>query len=117
MTRTQTQGILYTMKTYFEFDVGSRYGDLRTIRPTDIAKGVYKVMGKSHFSRGNEEMYDFEGGPFLMVGEQFYHLGTIAAVMPVDSGHDGYCAVLISVDYNEKSYNEVTKWQGQNSGR
>lgn len=104
------------MKTYFEFYDRSRYGDIRTIQPTDIAKGVYKVMGKSHFSRGNNEMYDFEGGPFLMVGEKFYHLGTIAAVMPVDSGHDGYCAVLVSVDYNEKSISEAMNWQEQNSG-
>jgi hypothetical protein len=96
---------------YFEFDVQSRYGDIRTIKPTDIERGVYKVMGKACFTRGSGDMYDFEGGPFFMIGEQFYHLGIVAAIQPIDSGHDGYSAVLISVDYNENAYKEMKKWQ------
>jgi len=100
-----------TMKNYFSFDTHNRYGKLRTIRPTDIANGVFKVMGKSLYSRGGEGMYDFEGGPFLMVGEPFYGLGTIAALQSIASGYDGYCAVLVTVDYNEKSASEAMKWQ------
>ncbi len=104
------------MQTYFEFDDYSRYGDLRTIRPIDIANGVFKVMGKSLFSRGGEGMYDFEGGPLLMIGEQFYSLGTIAALQSIPSNVDGYCAVLVSVDYNKKTISEAMNWQEQNSG-
>ena len=102
---------------YFEFDVRSRYGDIRTIKPTDVPRGIFKVMGKAYFTRGATDMYDFEGGPAFFLGEEFYHLGKIAAILPVDSGHDGYAAVLISVDYNEKSYSEVQKWQSQSNGQ
>ena len=83
----------------------SRYGDKRTIECVDSEKGIFKVYGKSLFSRGAEGMFDFEGGPMLMVGEEFYGLGTIAGLdsnrRPEDEGTDA--CVYVSVDLNKKT--------------
>ena len=86
----------------------SRYGDKRTIECVDSKKGVFKMYGKSEFCRGGEGMYDFEGGPMLEVGEQFYGLGTIAGLdsnrKPEDEGIDA--CVYVSVDMNWRTINE-----------
>ena len=86
----------------------SRYGDKRTIECVDPKKGIFKMYGKSEFCRGGEGMYDFEGGPMLEVGEQFYGLGTIAGLdstrKPEDEGTDA--CVYVSVDMNWRTINE-----------
>ena len=55
-----------------------------------------------------EDMFDFEGGPMLMVGEEFYGLGTIAGLdsrrKPEDKGIDA--CVYISIDLNWRTKNE-----------
>ena len=83
----------------------SRYGDKRIIECVDPKKGVFKIYGKSYFCRGGEGMFDFEGGPMLEVGEQFYGFGTIAGLdstrRPEDEGTDA--CVYVSVDMNKKT--------------
>jgi len=53
-------------------------------------------------------MFDFEGGPMLEVGEQFYGLGTIAGLDSnrrlEDQGIDA--CVYVSVDMNWRTRNE-----------
>jgi len=109
----------------------SRYGQPRRVLLLDPDAGVFLVYGKSAYSRmGVDESdsdsinyYDFEGGPFLMVGEQFYDFGTIAALLPTKTkglpseGIEEHPAVLVSVDYSKKGYKEIQKWRKQNSGR
>ena len=83
----------------------SRYRDKRTIECVDSEKGIFKVYGKSDFCRQGEGMFDFEGGPMLMVGEEFYGLGTIAGIdshrRPEDEVTDA--CVYVSVDLNKKT--------------
>lgn len=116
----------------YMFRVDSRQGTSRTVRLIDFDAGVFLVYGVSEYSRMGMEgddsdtinYYDFEGGPFLMVGEQFYDIGRIAALLPTrtqgvpEQGIPSQTAVLVSVDYtNKKIYEEIRKWQKQNSGR
>jgi hypothetical protein len=86
----------------------SRYGDKRTIECVDSERGIFKIYGKAHFCRGGEGMFDFEGGPMLEVGEQFYGLGTIAGLDSnrrlEDQGIDA--CVYVSVDMNWRTINE-----------
>ena len=89
----------------------SRYGNRRTIECVDSEKGIFKVYGKSQFCRGGEGMYDFEGGPMLEVGEEFYGFGTIAGLdttkKPED--HDLDACVYVSVDLNKKTIREFRR--------
>jgi hypothetical protein len=53
-------------------------------------------------------MFDFEGGPMIEVGEQFYGLGTIAGLDATkkDEDHsiqDTDACVYVSVDMNKKT--------------
>jgi hypothetical protein len=115
----------------YAFYVNSRYGTTRTVRLLDPEAGVFLVHGESAFSRMGAsendsthiELYDFEGGPFLMLGENFYDFGTIAALLPTETqdmpshGIKSEPAVLVSVNYSPKGYKEIRKWQKQSIGR
>ena len=94
----------------------SRYGNRRTIECVDSEKGIFKVYGKSLFTRGAENMFDFEGGPMLMVGEEFYGFGTIAGLdttkKPKD--HDLDACVYVSVDLNKKTIREFRRSEDVN---
>ena len=86
----------------------SRYGDKRTIECVDPEKGIFKIYGKTYFCRQGEGMFDFEGGPMLEVGEQFYGLGTIAGIDATkreeDHGiQDTDACVYVSIDMNKKT--------------
>ncbi len=56
-------------------------------------------------------MFDFEGGPMLEVGEQFYGLGTIAGLDSTrrleDQGIDA--CIYVSVDMNNKTIKELNR--------
>lgn len=58
--------------------IQNRYGEDRVIEK--IAPDKLRVMGESNFSRtsvdddGKIIMFDFEGGPFLMVGSSIKYL-------------------------------------------
>ena len=82
----------------------SRYGDKRTIECVDSEKGIFKIYGKSYFARQGDGMFDFEGGPMLEVGEDFYGLGTIAGIdSKVGHDHGTDACVYVSVDMNKKT--------------
>jgi hypothetical protein len=89
----------------------SRYGDKRTIECVDSKQGVFRIYGKSQYARQGEGMFDFEGGPMLEVGEQFYGFGTIAGLdskkKPEDHGLDA--CVYVSVDMNKKTIKELNR--------
>ena len=91
----------------------SRYGDKRTIECVDSEKGIFKIYGKAHFCRQGETMFDFEGGPMLEVGEEFYGLGTIAGIdskVKQDQGTDA--CVHVSVDLNKKTIKQFRLEKG-----
>ena len=86
----------------------SRYGDKRTIECVDVERGIFKIYGKAHFCRGGDGMFDFEGGPMLEVGEQFYGLGTIAGLDTTKRDEDRDmqdtdACVYVSIDMNKKT--------------
>lgn len=85
----------------------SRYGDVRTIELTDQTKGIFKIQGKSMFCRVGEGMFDFEGGPMLQIGEEFYGFGTIASLKQETTLEEGMSCVCVGVDYNEKTILEL----------
>lgn len=72
--------------------IKSRYGVNRLI--TEEADGSLIIEGESLFYRcaGNEtslEMFDFEGGPFLMVGDPMLDFeGTIKSIELLESKDD-----------------------------
>ncbi len=83
--------------------IQSRYGDKHTIECVD-SKGVFKIHGKAEFCRQAEGMFDFEVGPMLQVGEEFYGLGDISIISPVKgSTADNDAAVLVTVKLNRKA--------------
>lgn len=78
------------------------------------------MHGVSDFSRGAEGMFDFQGGPMLMVGEPFYGLGTIAGLstdrpVPESTGEGSRdwvppptdTVVYIFVDYNTDTLQDI----------
>ena len=54
------------------FMLHSRAAVPRMVSLVDPARGVFLVVGSSSYYRAGEGMYDFEGGPMLQVGEEFY---------------------------------------------
>lgn len=68
----------------------SRYGDKRyIIERTDIGKGWFVVVGKSYYARcggdktapTEQPYFDFEGGPFIQVGDTFGKFGKVVELM------------------------------------
>lgn len=49
--------------------IKSRYGDERII--TLLEDGSYKIEGRSLYTRHGDGLFDFEGGPCIMVGDRF----------------------------------------------
>ena len=88
----------------------SRYGDKRTIECVDPKQGIFKIYGKSEFCRMGDGMFDFEGGPMLEVGEEFYGFGKIAGLdSKVGHDHGTDACVYVSVDMNKKTIKELNK--------
>lgn len=72
----------------------SRYNDLRTFENlTDI---IWKISGKSEFIRiiGELESIDYEGGPFISVGEEFNSIGIVEEILPLNESKE-YHSFLI----------------------
>jgi len=90
-----------------KFTVHSRYSTARTVKWIDMERGIFEVSGVSEFIRVAPNMIDFEGGPMLMVGEEFYGYGTIASLQQVIQKTGEYAKVLVSVDYNAKTAKDV----------
>lgn len=101
-------------KKFIRFSVHARYGLTRSVELIDKEKGIFRMWGSSHYCRGAEGMFDFEGGPMLMVGEDFYGYGTIAALgwkNPDDpeftSPAENVAVVYVSVNFNKKGLKKI----------
>lgn len=98
--------------------IKSRYGTDRTIELIDRKHGVFRIYGKSEFTHGSEGMFDFEGGPMLLVGEDFYGFGNIKALFQAWTTEDAYevvaldveldASILVEVEVNKKT---LAKWK------
>ena len=85
--------------------IQSRYGEIRNIDLLDQDRGIFCMHGLSNFTRGGDGMFDFEGGPMLMVGEEFYGAGTISAlsVFPpegIESPKNKGATIFVFVDFD-----------------
>ena len=88
--------------------LNSRYGVPRTLEVLDEKQGFFVLYGESKFIRQSFNMFDFEGGPFVMEGEQFLELGTVTAISQQPQtgmtapSVDGVAMVYITIEYLDK---------------
>ena len=84
--------------------IQNRYGVDRVIEKIDTTR--IRVMGESLFSRvseddkGNQTMFDFEGGPCLNVGGSIKYKGTdfkIQSIKPEKSKMENVASVVLEV--------------------
>ena len=84
----------------------SRYGEPRDIYRCNVDENTYFVLGKSKYYRvGSDpdsqqlEYVDFEGGPFIMINEEFYHnkgkLPNVQSLEVVRLNGDGHFCVKL----------------------
>jgi hypothetical protein len=66
----------------------SRYGDERII--TLLEDGRYRIEGRSLYTRHGDGLFDFEGGPCLMVGDRFLDIDESVVA-------DNYAGAIITV--------------------
>lgn len=87
--------------------IQNRYGEDRVIEK--IAPDKLRVMGESTFTRtstnynGETIMFDFEGGPFLMVGNTIKYLKldwTIKEIIPEQSTQPNLESVILKIEFN-----------------
>ncbi len=97
----------------------SRYNQKRTI--TQISDKEYLIEGESDYGRLGFEIdpsvltyVDFEGGPFLHIGDNFWGKGRISEIHTIDSGRDGY--MMIKVVINHYDSNGTTEEPETNPG-
>lgn len=94
------------MKKPKQKTITARYKLTRDIR--EISKNIFRVQGLSGYCRVSPDLfYDFEGGPFLMVGDDCYSLGIIEKIIlryPEDTEvlPDGYCRVYVQLRKDKK---------------
>ena len=88
--------------------LNSRYGVPRTLEVLDEKQGYFCLYGESKFIRQSFNMFDFEGGPFVMEGEQFLDLGTVTSISQQPQtgmtapSVDGVAMVYITIEYLDK---------------
>jgi hypothetical protein len=97
--------------------IKSRYNQKRTI--TQISDSEYLIEGESDYGRLGFEIdpsmltyVDFEGGPFLHIGDNFWGKGKIMEIQTIDSGRDGYMIIKITLNSNKETKND----RGTNAG-
>ena len=77
----------------------SRYGDERII--TLLEDGRYKIEGRSLYTRHGDGLFDFEGGPCLMVGDRFLDTGNNVIIENIEIDEsvvaDNYAGAIITV--------------------
>ena len=94
--------------------IKNRYGEIRNIDLLDQDRGIFCMHGLSKFTRGADGMFDFEGGPMLLVGEEFYGAGTISAlsVFPpegIKSPTTKGAAIFVFVDFNAATLKRLSQ--------
>lgn len=79
----------------------SRYGQTRTV--TEQEDGSYIIEGQTNFYRmsveenGTTIMFDFEGGPFIMVGEKGIEFDVNRTVTSIEVLHSGADSAKVKV--------------------
>lgn len=77
----------------------SRYGDERII--TLLEDGRYRIEGRSLYTRHGDGLFDFEGGPCLMVGDRFFDTGNNVIIENIEIDEsvvaDNYAGAIITV--------------------
>jgi len=93
----------------------SRYGSWRKVVRISSSRGrvLFSVHGPCETCRFGPRMFDFEGGPFLQVGADFYGLGRIIEVYPTESVQEGEeffnaCHVAIFENENKNWFHKVS---------
>lgn len=83
-------------------NIDSRYGQRRTI--TQINTNQLLVEGDSSYLRCGFEndpscltYVDFEGGPFIHIGNSFNHHGIVTNIQHIESEQDNYAMIKITV--------------------
>ena len=83
--------------------VKSSYDNARTI--TQIHPDQYIIEGDSKYGRFGFEIdpsiltyADFEGGPFLLIGNNFLGKGNIISIESIDSGKEGNLMVKVTLN-------------------
>ena len=86
--------------------IHSRYGQIRYIELVDQDKGIFVVHGNSTYARYATDLFDFEGGPCIIVGDDFFGIGIVTHVstkapegVSVHFGNASY--VYVTVDYSK----------------
>ena len=95
----------------------SRYNQKRTI--TQISDTEYLIEGESDYGRLGFEIdpsmltyVDFEGGPFLHIGDNFWGKGKISEIQNIDSGRDGYMMIKVTLNIIKENNDD----NGTNTG-
>jgi hypothetical protein len=74
----------------------SRYGKPRYM--TNNGDGTYVIEGHSTFTRGGEELFDFEGGPCLFIGDHLSLYEIISGLVSLPTPKKDYAKVLVKVN-------------------
>ena len=88
----------------------SRYGDERIL--TKRKDGNYSIEGHTIFSRCGDDLFDFEGGPCVMVGDRLLNIvndvdDVIVESITIDHSvvEENYARIIITT----KNYNKGKK--------
>ena len=83
--------------------IKSRYGQKRTV--TQINDTQFIIEGTSGFIRmgfeidpSNPTYVDFEGGPFLHIGHDFFGKGKTTEIQVIDHNDEDYAIIKVTVD-------------------
>jgi hypothetical protein len=76
---------------------------------TQISEYEYLIEGQADWARFGCQSdisiitsANIDGGPFLLVGDNFLGKGTISSLQNIDSGKDGYLIVKITLFSNKE---------------
>jgi hypothetical protein len=79
--------------------IKSRYGDERII--TLLEDGRYRIEGRSLYTRHGDGLFDFEGGPCLMVGDRLLDVEDNVVIKKIEIDDsivaDNYAGVILTV--------------------
>ena len=79
--------------------IKSRYGDERII--TLLEDGRYRIEGRSLYTRHGDGLFDFEGGPCLMVGDRLLDVEDNVVIKKIEIDDsivaDNYAGAIITV--------------------
>jgi len=79
--------------------IKSRYGDERII--TLLEDGRYRIEGRSLYTRHGDGLFDFEGGPCLMVGDRLLDVEDNVVIKKIEIDDsivaDNYAGAILTV--------------------